>query len=107
MEIAVSQKSPKRVKKNICEICDYKCNKYSDFNKHLLTSKHKNNMNGNNKEIKKIERKYNCNNCNKEYKTNSGLWKHQNKCIQKVNYNTNVESTAKNKTKINKKINKK
>ena len=68
--------------KFICVSCDYKCNKQSDFNKHNLTAKHKNNtttINDNDKIIKpKII--FNCVNCNKMFNDNSGLWRHKKKC---------------------------
>ena len=35
------EKSPKIAKKFECISCDYICSKQSDFNKHLLTNKHK------------------------------------------------------------------
>jgi hypothetical protein len=35
------EKSPKIAKNFLCERCNYKCSKQSDFNKHLLTNKHK------------------------------------------------------------------
>ena len=36
-----TEKSPKIAAKFICECCNYKCSKQSEYNKHLLTSKHK------------------------------------------------------------------
>ena len=33
--------SPKIAKKYYCETCDYRCSKESDYNKHLMTRKHK------------------------------------------------------------------
>ena len=41
----MTENSPKIDKKYKCNICDYKCSKPSDYNKHLLTSKHKNSDN--------------------------------------------------------------
>ena len=68
--------------KFICVSCDYKCNKQSEFKKHNLTAKHKNNtttINDNDKIIKpKII--FNCVNCNKMFNDNSGLWRHKKKC---------------------------
>ena len=94
MEIADHQKSQRKF---ICKLCEYNCSKKSDYSKHLLTRKHKN---GNNMEIIKMDKTYMCKNCNKNYKTNSGLWKHQNKCIQNY-YNTTITTPpSKNKLKI-------
>jgi hypothetical protein len=40
----------------VCNFCNYKTSKKSDFNKHLLTAKHKNNENGNILETKKSQK---------------------------------------------------
>ena len=77
-------KSPKISKKFECVLCDYNTNKKSEYSKHVATSKHKKNENGNNletQEISKISLKLKCNKCNKLYNTNSGLWKHNKVCI--------------------------
>jgi hypothetical protein len=74
MEIKKSSKIPQ---KYICEKCDYVTCYSKDYKKHLLTKKHME-INGNSKEIKKV---LFCENCEKEFKTNSGLWKHTQKCI--------------------------
>ncbi len=70
-----------------CEKCDYTtCNKY-DFNKHLLTPKHKMDKKNRKKiaipnteqESEKNEAKFRCQ-CGKTYKYQSGLCKHKHKC---------------------------
>ena len=71
-------KSPKVAKKFICEKCDYKCNKKSDYNKHLLTAKHKMETLGKNLSPK-VATPHVCS-CGKKYKVYSGLWKHKKKC---------------------------
>ncbi len=71
--------SPKLAKKFYCESCDYGCSKESDYNKHIMTRKHKKEINGN-VGNEQIAHKYECDVCNKEFKTNSGLWKHKKKC---------------------------
>ena len=40
--------------KYICNVCDYKCCKQSEYNKHLSTAKHKNLTNPNKKSPKNI-----------------------------------------------------
>ena len=71
----------------VCKFCDYKTSKKSDFNKHLLTAKHKNNENGNILETKKSQKSQilflhdlSCNLCNKKFTSRSGLYKHKIKC---------------------------
>jgi hypothetical protein len=68
-------KNDKSSKKHICPKCDYNTANLTDFKKHLLTIKH----------IKNLQ--YDLDNpaffckCGKIFKTNSGLWKHNKKCI--------------------------
>ena len=69
-----------------CVYCDFKCSYMSDWNRHIHTRKHLINVNGNNSEIKLGEKNeiigiHQCSNCNKIYKSLSGLWKHNKKCV--------------------------
>ena len=65
-----------------CKKCLFTCSKQSNYNTHLLTTKHRrklqetkgNNGNTNNATIVNT---YICSNCNKTYATKSGLWKHE------------------------------
>ena len=61
--------------KFICENCNYKTNRPFDYNNHLSSIRHKNK---NSQQITLI-----CEHCTKEFKTQSGLWKHNNKCKNK------------------------
>ena len=58
-----------------CEKCEYTCSNQSNYNKHLLTRKHK-------MELYKIKNTtgFLCAYCSKTYKTQSGLWKHEKNC---------------------------
>ena len=67
-------------KKFMCEVCHYGCRKESDFKKHLGSLKHKNGNKTTIKEFSKIAKDIKCARCSKEYKTNSGLWKHNKVC---------------------------
>ena len=73
--------SQKVAKKFVCNNCNYICNKKSDYSKHLLTTKHKNNCNlittNDNNSPKTIE--YSCD-CGKNYKYRQGLHKHKKTC---------------------------
>jgi hypothetical protein len=65
-----------------CNICDYNtCRKYN-FDLHLESTKHKNNVcdNANNGFLVKTSKKYACENCDKEYNDRAGLWRHKKKC---------------------------
>jgi hypothetical protein len=62
----------------ICETCNYKTNRSFDYNTHLLSIRHKNKHSPPDLFI--------CEHCTKEFKTQSGLWKHCNKCQKKIDY---------------------
>jgi ribosomal protein L37AE/L43A len=66
--------------KFICEKCNYKTNRSFDYNTHLSSIRHKNKNSQTDLFI--------CEYCEKEFKTQSGLWKHCNKC-QNINKNIN------------------
>lgn len=71
--------SPKLAKKFVCEKCDYKCSKQSDYDKHILTLKHKMDYTDDVLDDAKVATQYFCE-CGKEYKHRQGLWKHKKKC---------------------------
>jgi hypothetical protein len=75
----------KTPKKYDCIYCNYNtCNK-KDYNKHILTIKHLNNIN------KNIENRITCD-CGKIFYSTAGIWKHKQKCnviIENNNANTN------------------
>ena len=72
-------KSPKIAKFFECEKCDYSCSKKSEWNRHMLTRKHKNRTNRT-KNIQKISNeKFICE-CGKSYNARNSLWYHKKKC---------------------------
>lgn len=82
MEIIGNKTHPGR-KLFSCEFCNFNCYNKKDFNRHLQTKKHKNLSEENQKKDEKKSKNTfskNCMYCNKSYKTDSGLWKHQQKC---------------------------
>jgi len=93
------QKMPKNAEKFICEMCDFKCCKNSNFNKHILTAKHIFKSQGTNKNIyisKKMpetQENFTCK-CGKNYKYYSGLWKHKHKCNFIETPNVNEEKNV-------------
>jgi hypothetical protein len=74
----ITEKSPEISSKFYCKFCDYKCSKQSEYNKHILTSKHKNNDGQLHKNLQNIQ-KYTCE-CGKEYSFRQGLYSHKKKC---------------------------
>ena len=75
------KKSPEIANKYVCEPCDYKCCKQSEWSKHILTSKHKNRTNKGilEQEISKPQ-VFMCKYCNKKYAARNSLWYHEIKC---------------------------
>jgi hypothetical protein len=69
----------KNADKKICEVCDFKCSKLSDMNRHMSTSKHKNRTLLNDLEQKNTQL-FICEFCNKSYKARNSLWYHKKKC---------------------------
>ena len=63
----------------ICEKCNFKCSYKCDWNRHLLTAKHKMEIMEINRKSKKTTTQFKCE-CGKIYSSNSGLWKHKKKC---------------------------
>jgi hypothetical protein len=69
---------PKNAEKYECLQCNFICSKESNYNKHLLTSKHKNRTNRTEKPPKNANL-FVCE-CGKEYKARNSLWYHKKKC---------------------------
>jgi len=64
-----------------CNICDFKCSKQSNYDRHLLTGKHMFKQNLNNIEHKTCQNHIlQCDICGKSYKGRNGLWYHKQKC---------------------------
>ena len=57
-----------------CNCCNFYTNRNNDYNKHIISKKHKNNSNEN------IECLFECKICNRKYKSNTGLWYHKKTC---------------------------
>jgi len=89
----ITKKRQNNIKKFICDKCNFICSKKSDFDRHLLTAKHKMVTNGN----KKTPNEFVCN-CGKEYKHKSGLSRHKLGCKKtpkiKDEDNQHIESIA-------------
>lgn len=79
MEIKEIKKLEKNFLKYYCNSCNFTCSQKCDWNRHITRAKHLISNNGNKMETKKLEKNFLCN-CGKIYKTNSGLWKHSQKC---------------------------
>jgi len=83
---------PLNFSKYICEFCNIKTSNKKDYNKHILTAKHKKLTSVNKMETifpQNNENKfiYKCINCNKIYNSRVGIWKHKKKCNFKIEQN--------------------
>jgi hypothetical protein len=96
-----TQKMPKKSIDFYCEICDFKCSKKSNFEKHLHTLKHKRQQENNGKNAK-INQTYNCINCTKIFKDRAGLWRHSKKCNFIKNNETKFQTENIDETKTDK-----
>jgi hypothetical protein len=79
MEKNGNKPHPKVRKSYECIPCQFYCYNKKDFNRHLETKKHKNLCKSDDGINEKTSEKI-CVICKKKYKSDSGLWKHQQKC---------------------------
>uniref|UniRef100_A0A6C0AZS5 C2H2-type domain-containing protein n=1 Tax=viral metagenome TaxID=1070528 RepID=A0A6C0AZS5_9ZZZZ len=80
-----NKKTPENAFKFICKECDFGCCKESDFNRHLLTRKHKILTNPNARLTKNAaDSNFQCP-CGKSYKHMSSLCNHKKKCSMQTN----------------------
>ncbi len=63
-----------------CEICDFRCSKKGDWNRHLDRAKHISLTMANEKNIVGDAPVYICVCCKKSYSSRNGLWKHKRSC---------------------------
>uniref|UniRef100_A0A6C0J9L6 C2H2-type domain-containing protein n=1 Tax=viral metagenome TaxID=1070528 RepID=A0A6C0J9L6_9ZZZZ len=84
MSIKRQQKSSKVVKSSktyYCDVCNYTASQKSNYDKHLASKKHQKKCCENVDGVAKLLKiQVFCEFCKKEYKSRSGLWRHQQKC---------------------------
>jgi hypothetical protein len=97
------KKMPKNAEIFYCEKCDFTCSKQSNYEKHLLTAKHKNRTILNEKMPKNAE--YVCE-CGKTYMARNSLWYHKKKCnyINEDVITNEIEIMKKNKVDLYKEL---
>ena len=96
------EKNPKKnPKKFYCTKCDFLSSNKKDYNRHVLTRKHKMDNMDNNWITKKTP--YHCMVCDKTYKYASGLSKHKRKCaLSSVESKENIKTIKKLTTTVGK-----
>jgi len=78
MQQTATEKTSKKILFFYCKNCDFKCCKKGDYNRHVMTLKHK--LSTESTKLHQITSNHICNNCNKNYKDRTGLWRHKKKC---------------------------
>jgi len=78
-----NEKTKKNEKKYLCQKCNFKSCKKTDYARHLLTAKHIKTTN-NNEKTKKNTELLKCVICEKIFNDRSGLWRHNKKCVNKI-----------------------
>jgi len=63
----------------VCNICEFKCSKQSNYNKHLTTAKHQSRTNRTNNMRSNANRGFTCE-CGKTYNARNSLWYHKRVC---------------------------
>ena len=97
------EKTPKISKKYVCEVCAFTSSNKKDYNKHLLTDKHKTNMNADKcLQITPENTPENCDKfvcmCGKSYKHRQSLFTHKKNCKaingNNLNYDIQEEDSS-------------
>ena len=68
---------------HICKRCEYSTKVLCNYQKHMMTKKHKLNFQNRKQTPEEKEKEMTTCNCGKQFKTHSGLWKHKKNCSQK------------------------
>jgi len=87
MATLATEKTPKNPQKFSCFICYFFTSNKKDFERHILTKKHK--MGNCQQKSTKLPQitptDFTCEKCNKTYKDRTGIWRHKKKCLN-VNF---------------------
>jgi len=98
-----TEKTNKNEKKYICDLCNYISYKKTDYNRHLLTSKHLKlqNTTFSSEKNENLEYKRFLCECGKKYKHHSSLWSHKKKCNFLYENNNSNDNSNDNSNNIN------
>lgn len=80
MDVFNDKQTSNYISKFVCVLCDFNCCKKGDWNRHIVTTKHKvtNDVKGHN--ICDTKTPYICDVCDKKYLSRNGLWVHKKTC---------------------------
>jgi len=85
------KKTPKNAETFICDLCNFKCSKLCDYNRHVSTAKHEFRTFRTQKTPKNATA-YMCS-CGKKYSARNSLWYHKKVCkIEKIDQPDNIPS---------------
>lgn len=79
METFGNKKTPKNAENYYCKTCNFKCSKFSEWKRHILTAKHKRKLLETDPSNTTLPHELSCE-CGKKYSSKSGLWKHKKVC---------------------------
>ena len=85
----LTKKVPKSSKNYVCKSCDYNTVRESQYDRHLMTAKHKK-LTLLTKKVQKSSKKFICESCDKCYKSRVGLWKHKQLCSDAIDVSYNM-----------------
>ena len=85
----LTKKVPKSSKMYVCKSCDYNTVRESQYDRHLMTAKHKK-LTLLTKKVPKSSKKFICESCDKCYKSRVGLWKHKQLCSDAIDVSYNM-----------------
>ena len=73
----------KKTQQKTCENCDFSCVRALEWDRHILTQKHKNRTNSTEKAS--LQKEFKCKICEKIYMARNSLWYHEKNCAEKKN----------------------
>ena len=85
----LTKKVPKSSKMYVCKSCDYNTVRESQYDRHLMTAKHKK-LTLLTKKVQKSSKNFICESCDKCYKSRVGLWKHKQLCSDAIDVSYNM-----------------
>ena len=96
-----TKKMPKTSKIFTCSKCNFKCSKESNYNNHLITTKHKKCVNETTENADIVKNEFVCNICDVRFNSRTTLWRHSKICSQSEESNVDLPSLISEPTSVN------